>query len=218
MQKTVVGLLFIGLVFIIGCDFEIPSLPIERSELYGRYIGNFGETDTNFIDLFEDSTFIAYYKTKDGHLYADTGRWVYYKYGLGYVLKLNDFWHRHPFPILDQLEPFIEAHGYQHDSTVTMKFMMYKREYSIEVWYCYEEVYYYSKNGRPPPTIWEYIITLSILAGGVLAFVSGVIYSKRKKLRIPIFMGLFFFGIYSIIVMVCWIILNWDFIQLLFSA
>jgi hypothetical protein len=69
-----------GIMVAAGCDYGPPTDPIERSDLFGRYVGDFGETDVNYFDLYKDSTFISYYKCRDDRLYVDTGTWRFGKF------------------------------------------------------------------------------------------------------------------------------------------
>lgn len=85
--------------FIYACDLEWEkSLPIEESEIHGRFDANFGESDTNFIDFLPDSTFIKYYKSESGELFVDTGQWKFSKKSWGgCYIELNNFIIRYPF-------------------------------------------------------------------------------------------------------------------------
>jgi len=103
--------LLLGVILLaVGCEMpDLPSDCIEESDLYGHYVGNFGETDINYFDLYSDSTYISCYKAKDGIIFVDSGTWKYSDFIDGtYRLDLFDYHRRYPklcddHPRLDEL-------------------------------------------------------------------------------------------------------------------
>jgi hypothetical protein len=133
---------------ITGCEGpDIPSLPIEESELPGRYIGNFGETDINYIDILPDSVFVSYYKTKDGHLYIDTGTWKFLKTGFFEYdrLLVRDFIQRHPENCIDFPGKEKVLKEYNVDLT-RRSLILIKSKDVMHIEYCYAKRQYYKKR------------------------------------------------------------------------
>ncbi len=134
---------------ITGCEGpDIPSLPIEESELPGRYIGNFGEADINCIDLLPDSIYVAHYKSKDGYTHIDTGKWYFFEWSPGYYnLRLLAYVQRHPgrcdeFPGREELEKEFGV------DTTLRTFKLVKRSYGIKFEYCFGKLQCYIKEPK----------------------------------------------------------------------
>ncbi len=134
--------LMIALI-LIGCECPDPySRLIRRDDLYGRYVANFGETDTNFIDLYPDSLYVAYYMSDEGHLYVDSGRWDYWPCSGFYRLDLYNFKKRHPGWCIHWGD--IEEDSAWSD-TIPLSVGLWKGK-AIWVEYCYRERKFYRKE------------------------------------------------------------------------
>jgi hypothetical protein len=158
-------------IILASCEeFWYGTSLIERADLYGRYYGNFGETDVNYIDIFEDSVFVCYYKTADGYLLVDTGTWRFLdwnedqsrSYGL-WLWGLNP---RHRDACgdtigLDELINILESDSTIKDIDVSIvkrideeinqdtsnvkSFSLYKRRKRIYIDFCPEKYHVYYK-------------------------------------------------------------------------
>jgi hypothetical protein len=141
-----------GIAMLGGCDFPPPTQPIVLSDLFGHYVGDFGETDVNYFDLFEDSTYISYYKTKDGHLYVDTGFWRFVKwedkYTVNYWLDMYEFHPLRSGSIL-KIKKANEWKDAFADNSRIRRFGLSKRHNEIEVEYSFRAVQYYEKKSPP---------------------------------------------------------------------
>jgi hypothetical protein len=60
-----------------GCDIDMPSEPLDCSEVIGVYQPNYETGGKESIVLRADSTYAHYYVSPDGRRYADSGRWVF---------------------------------------------------------------------------------------------------------------------------------------------
>ena len=139
-------LLILICLSMIYCDWPYPiSEPIEKDDLYGRYIANFGETDTNFFDLIPDSLFVSYYKTETGQLFVDTGTWYFDKRaGTQYNLRIFHYYRRHPERCVYYPEKEELIKRYNVDTT-KVSHILHKRGTSIIVRYCPQRGWYYKK-------------------------------------------------------------------------
>jgi hypothetical protein len=52
------------------------SDPIEINQIYGKYYANFGEKD-EYIEIREDTTYVHYYFSENGHQHIDSGYWQF---------------------------------------------------------------------------------------------------------------------------------------------
>jgi len=75
-------MLIVVLMLIVGClgwgDIEPPSEPVTEAELVGTYVANYRAGLAETIEFRADSTYIYYFKSKDGKEYIDTSRWKLY--------------------------------------------------------------------------------------------------------------------------------------------
>lgn len=134
-----------------GCEGPDPfSFPVQRSELPGRYMGNFGETDTNFVDILPDSIFVSYYKTRDGKLYVDTAKWGFIDREPTRYDKLRVFGYiqRHP-------EVCVEVPGLEHlqnriNISTDRGFLLIKGADVLQIEYCESRRQYYTKRINNP--------------------------------------------------------------------
>jgi hypothetical protein len=212
MRNITSVLLFAWIILLSSCEApDIPSQAIEHSELYGRYTGNFGETNINYLDLLQDSVFISYYKTGEGHLYVDTGWWRFFNIGRDYYLEMGNYRRRYPWAC-DDLKKSVKTRDYEPDSSITTSFILNRGEYGIKIKYCSAQLQYYIKGETQSIALLDYILLACLMMGAILMFILGVIYARRKQTKVPLLMGMMFFGIYSIIIIVCLLILRWKYI------
>ena len=73
------------LLLFVGCfgwgDIEPPSEPVTEAELVGTYAANYMAGLTETIELRTDSTYIYYFKSKDGKEHIDTNYWELHREG-----------------------------------------------------------------------------------------------------------------------------------------
>jgi hypothetical protein len=144
--KIVTKILILLLMFI-GCfdAWEELSETVEVEELYGRYVGNFGETDVNYFDLLPDSLYISYYKDKKGQVYTDSGTWwlVEWSYGI-YDLIIYDYEKRYPGVCQKPVEGVEVTNGIMFDPS-KQAFRVKKKRGMITVTICYDKGWYFKK-------------------------------------------------------------------------
>ena len=89
-------------LFLLECDIEPTSEPINESELPGKYIANFKGGLEEYIILNADHYYIHYFKSKSATEYTDTGHWKFYN-ELGDStsprIRFDDFIFRYPILI-----------------------------------------------------------------------------------------------------------------------
>ena len=155
--KSAVVLIAI-LMFTFGCE-EIwyGTLQIDKAEVCGRYDANFGETNINYIDILEDSTFVSYYRTINDHLFVDTGIWRFvdwsYNNSRRYSLQLYGYIHHHPEKCAE-----LNAMDSIQDTSHWSRYYLLKRkglEKNIRIYfeYCPEKYWIYSKINRTAGSI-----------------------------------------------------------------
>jgi len=86
-------------------DYDPPGDPLNESELPGKYWANY-DVGTEYIELFDDSTYVHYYKSKDGKEFIKKRTWKFVLEEGGYfTVMLEDFVTRYPRigPIYDPL-------------------------------------------------------------------------------------------------------------------